>query len=137
MNKMDERFDELFKHILLIWDRPRVEEKAVEEILFYCQGPRGYGTGTLMKNNKFVIFKGSKASKEFLESVKETNTRIIKQLLEKNILKEEIDSYLFISNYTCSSPSQASRVILGRSSNGLAEWRTYEGLTLNDFKKDK
>lgn len=134
LNKMDERFNEIFNVIIKIWKSPKFEtEENINETIFYCQGVRGYGTGRLV-NNKFVVNKGSKASKFLYDSVKASNINIIDKLLKKDILKEEDEFYIFLTDYAVSSPSAAAKLILGRSANGWTEWKTYEGEVLDDFR---
>lgn len=135
INKLDERFNELFKHIINIWKRPSMNEddSNTEEIVFYCQGARGHGIGRIV-GEKFIIAKGSRASKFLYDSVKVSNTKIINKLIEKDILIEDEEYYIFKNDYICSSPSAAAKLILGRSSNGWNEWRTYEGELLDSYR---
>lgn len=136
LNKMDERFNELFNTIIKIWKSPKEEfEENTDDIIFYCQGPRGYGVG-LLKKSKFLIIKGSKASKFQYDSVKVSNTQIIDKLLSKGILIDNEEYYAFNEDYLASSPSTAARLILGRSANGWTEWKTYEGDVLANFKNN-
>lgn len=134
LNKMDERFNEIFSIIIKIWKCPKIySEENVNDNIFYCQGVRGYGIGKLI-NNKFIILKGSRVSKFLYDSVKVSNSKIIEKLIKKAILKEENEFYIFTTDYTVSSPSAAARLILGRSANGWTEWRTYEGEVLDNFR---
>lgn len=134
LSKMDERFNELFKKILEIWKSPKVaEEENINELIFYCQGVRGYGIGKFI-HDKFTILKGSKASKFLYDSVRVSNTNVIEKLMKKAILKDEGEFYTFLSDYTVSSPSAAAKLILGRSSNGWTEWKTYEGEILHNYR---
>lgn len=135
INKMDERFNEIFNSIINIWKSPAITiEENVNDIVFYCQGVRGYGTGRLLKN-KFIIHKGSRASKFLYDSVKNSNKNIIDKLLKKEIIKESDEFYTFLIDHVVSSPSAAAKIILGRSANGWTEWKTYEGDVLNDFRE--
>lgn len=137
-SKLDERFDIMFDYIINIWKRPYTEEnqKTIEDIIFYCKGPRGNAQGSRLNNNKFKVFKGSRASKEFLNEAKKSNQKIVDKLLSENIIIEQEFSYLFIEDYVFSSPSTASKFILGRSSNGLVDWKTYEGEVLGTYKNE-
>lgn len=135
LNKLDERFNELYKSIINIWRVPTInDDDNTEDIVFYCQGPRGYGIGRIV-GEKFVIFKGSRASKFLYDSVKVSNSKIINKLIDKEILTEDEEYYIFNKDYTCSSPSAAAKLILGRSANGWNEWRTYEGELLDSYRE--
>lgn len=136
-SKLDERLDILFNYIIHIWKRPHTDEDTVNvnEIIFYCKGVRGNARGIkLDKSNKFKVFKDSKASKEFFNKSKMENPKIIEKLLMDNVIIEENDFYVFIKDYVFNSPSQASKFILGMSSNGWLDWKTSDGKLLNDFR---
>ena len=53
ISKLDERFDIIFKYISNIWKRPDTEESVVniEDIIFYCKGPRSYAIGRKKEKN--------------------------------------------------------------------------------------
>ena len=56
-------------------------------------------------------------------------------LIERGILiKSEHNGFKFSQNYLFSSPSTASSVILGRSSNGRLEWRNEKGRSLGEIE---
>lgn len=62
------------------------------------------------------------------------NAKYDKQLWES--LKENgylSDDNTFIKNRVFDSPSQAARIVLGYSANGLDYWKTDEGLTLKQY----
>lgn len=134
--KLDERFDIIFDYIIKIWKAPVINEtvKNIEEMIFYCKGPRSNATGTKLNNNKFKVFKGSKASKEFFNEAKKSNQKIVDKLIDEEIIVEYEEYYQFVEDYIFSSPSSASKFILGRSSNGLVDWKTYEGEILGNYK---
>ena len=56
-------------------------------------------------------------------------------MIDKEILTEDEEDYIFNKDYTCSSPSAAAKLILGRSANGWNEWRTYEGELLDSYRE--
>lgn len=84
----------------------------------------------------FVVRAGSKAVKEDGEVpsihayLKETRAELVRQgvLVERGALYELAQDYAF------SSPSTASGVLLGRSSNGRVEWKTADGRTLKSLQ---
>lgn len=56
-------------------------------------------------------------------------------LIERGILtKSETNTFKFSQNYLFSSPSTASSVVLGRSSNGRLEWRNEKGRSLGEIE---
>ncbi len=136
-SKLDERLDIIFEYIINIWRKPYAEEDIIniDDIIFYCKGKRGNARGIkLDKNNKFKVFKDSKASKELFNRAEKENPKIVSDLLEQKVIIEESETYLFVKDYVFNSPSEASRFILGTSSNGWIDWKTSEGKPLNEFK---
>ena len=137
LNKLDERFNELFHIIIKIWKRPVVNEEynELDNVIFYCKNVRGYGVGKLLPGEKFLVTKDSKASKFLYESVKDFNTKTINKLIEKKIMDERHDEYyVFLKDHVFTSPSAAAKIILGRNANGWSEWKTYEGEFLYNYK---
>ena len=132
--KLDERFENIFEDILNIWHRPFLEAAVdAKDLIFFTKGPRSSGSGKL-KNNSFLVLKGSTASKEQTAGIGVKNIKIIEKLLNLNILKEEDNKYIFEKDYLFSSPSAAARVVLGRSANGWTEWKTFDGKLLDEFR---
>lgn len=133
--KMNERFEILYENIIKIWKRPEIEkEKKNEEVIFILAGKIGSGQGKLLKNRRFQILKGTCVPKEFAESIKEKSKNFIKELVEKDILEDKGKFYLFKDDYI-SSPSASASLILGRSANGWEEWKTFNGIKLDNFRE--
>lgn len=44
-----------------------------------------------------------------------------------------MDNYIVEEDYSFSSPSLAATVVLGRNTNGRAEWKNRDGKSLNDL----
>jgi len=57
-----------------------------------------------------------------------------KALQEKGILVPQGEHLVLTQDYTFSSPSSASGVLLGRSSNGRVEWKDEDGVSLRDLQ---
>lgn len=134
LSKMDERFNELFKIITEIWKTPALSNnEEITDIDFYCQSSRGKGVGKF-KKGKFIVLKGSRASKFFYDSVKISNTKLVNKLINECKIREENEYYMVIEDCIFTSPSAAAKFILGRSANGWSEWKTYEGDTLDNFR---
>lgn len=84
------------------------------------QAARGADATGMQTNEGFVVLKGSKIA----DSVTRSCPRAICDLRDKLIKNGVIDSnWLFTENKIFSSPSTAAGVVMGRSANGLKEWR--------------
>lgn len=82
----------------------------------------------------FVVFKGGVFSKTTTPKIPNGLLKIRENLIQtgKAVLVEE--NYQLMEDYLFNSPSQAAGVILGKSANGLTEWRINSGLNLKDFE---
>jgi len=141
LTSMDERFEILYENIIKIWKRPENEKLSlndIEKIVFVLKGKNTSGTGKLLSKEKFQLFKGSTIALEstIAKSIFERNQKIIETLLRLNIIKKLEDKYILLEDYR-TSPSTASNLILGYSSNGWNEWKTYDGKILNDYREKK
>ena len=135
---MGERFESLYKDIIKIWKRPENKKiifNDIEKIVFVLKGKNTSGTGRLLSNGKFEVSKGTTIALESDNSISvlEKNRRTIKELLSQNLIKKLDDKYIFTENYI-TSPSTAAKLILGYSTNGWKEWKTYEGKLLSDYR---
>lgn len=90
-----------------------------------CQG-RGVTASGRDTPQGFVVQTGSFAAGDEVPSLKEHFPNVSKlraDLLKSGVLNPEGNKLRFTQDYTFSSPSLASSVVLGRSSNGRTDWR--------------
>ncbi len=108
-----------------------------EGVLFYCKGKGAVAKGR-MTNEGFIVYKGSTASTQITESVRKRNERLISSLLELgHIGKISEKLFTFEKDYLFNTPSAASDLIVGHSSNGWDYWKTKQGKTLKEIEKEK
>ena len=82
----------------------------------------------------FVVCQGSQAVINETSSLgKARQDRA--SLLAQNVLKEENGIYVFMQDYTLSSPSNASSVILGMPSSGAQYWEDENGISLKELRE--
>lgn len=88
-------------------------------------------------NKELRVLQGSTLRQDCVPSFKGTKTEQQRQeLLESGTLTVDQNGvYQFTQDYIFKSPSGASDVILGRSSNGWIEWRNEAGKTLDELKR--
>ena len=112
------------------------ETKNSHDPLFYCQGKGAKATGR-MTNDGFVVYAGSTAAVAYSKAVEEKNPRVF-ALLEADgyIERQSADLYRFVKDYVFTSPSAASDIILGNSSNGWVKWKDSDGKTLEEVYRD-
>jgi Domain of unknown function (DUF4357) len=102
--------------------------------LFYCKASGGDGVGEYTTEG-FVVLKGSKARLESVASIQPSQERIRKQLAAEGIMAAQDGVYVFTRDHLFASPSMAAVVLMGRSANGWVEWKTPQGQTLDEVKR--
>lgn len=106
--------------------------------LFTCKGKGAVAEGRYTSEG-FVVYKGSTATKNINISdgrVKNRIEHVITNLKSNKYLSEneKDDSlWVFTKDYIFNSPSAASDVILGNSTNGWDRWKNEKNQTLNDI----
>jgi len=85
----------------------------------------------------FIVLSGSWVTKEETVSLQPLYRDIRKTLIDNGVLAMNGTHYQFTQNYTFNSPSRASCVVLGRSSNGLMDWKNSDGRSLREIQSTK
>lgn len=102
-----------------------------------CQGNGAKAVGRDTPQG-FVIEAGSTAVLTEVPSLKAYFPGVIElrtELIKNGVLQEENGCLKFSQAYTFSSPSYASSVVLGRTTNGRTEWRNSQGKTLKELQE--
>jgi hypothetical protein len=108
--------------------------------LLICEGKGVKATGYDTPQG-FIVKAGSTAAKIAAPSLKEHYPSICKlraDLIQSNVLTNAGDNNLtFVQDYTFSSPSTASDVVLACSSNGRTAWKDASGRTLKEIQESQ
>jgi hypothetical protein len=86
----------------------------------------------------FVVKAGSQAVGEAVPSMQQHVRGMFdlrKELIANGVLERKGEHYAFSQDYVFSSPSTASAVVLGRSSNGRVDWKDSQGRTLKELQE--
>ena len=125
--------------INLLQPQPTISDKQAsrdtyDSPLFVLEGTN-YNAKAKVIDGEFVILKGSLARKKTVDSFRSTQIAKRSQLPKANIIQEyDKDSYSFMQNYSFSSPSGASDMITGNSTNGRIMWKiSNTGQTYSDW----
>jgi len=110
------------------------EESTEEQTKLYCRGNGAEATGEYTEDG-LVVFEGSTARLDTTESVPDTVERRRRKLRADGVLELEGERLIFRENHPFNSPSAASGVVLGRSSNGWREWKDKKGRTLDELER--
>ena len=106
-----------------------------EKELFYCKGSGADGVGEYTTEG-FVVLKGSRGRVENVASIQGTsNERFRNQLIAEGIMALRDGMVVFTRDYLFSSPSMAAVALQARSANGWLEWKSPQGKTLDEVKR--
>ena len=83
----------------------------------------------------FTVKAGSKARQELVPSAPAWISKTRKKLLSEGVLAPEGNQLVFVRDYKFQTPSGASNMVLGRSSNGWIEWKQADGTTLDQVER--
>jgi hypothetical protein len=113
----------------------RVKSEIVkkEEYNVFCKEAQGIYT----IEGKLIVLKNSHAAIKSLSSLEgHPYKKLRDHLINSARLIKKADFYLFMDDYTFEKPSAAASVILGRPSNGRNEWKTKDGVSINDLESN-
>ena len=104
----------------------------------YINATRGANAKGKRTSDGFVVFRDSEIATDTVKSYREKGLNKLRdELIENAIIVKVEDKLVFKSDYLFSSPSAAAMVIMGRSANGLLEWKDSSGKALRDIEKQE
>jgi hypothetical protein len=104
----------------------------------YINATRGASAKGKRTSDGFVVFRSSEIATDTVQSYRDKGLNKLRDELIENAIIVEIEGKLvFKSDYLFSSPSAAAMVIMGRSANGLQEWKDSSGKSLRDIEKQE
>ena len=83
----------------------------------------------------FIVLKGSEAVLKETNSLNKYISASRKDLVEKGVLALIDSKYIFTQDYAFNSPSNASDLILGGSTNGRTCWKNCKGIMLKELQE--
>ena len=108
-----------------------VNIKAEELALKGARGAVGRGKRT---TDGFVVFKGSEMAANTVPSFPKGFDTLRDELINSESVIQEKGKFILSEDVLFSSPSAAAAVIMGRSANGLLEWKNKSGKTLKEIE---
>ena len=85
-----------------------------------------------------MVLKGSIGRKENVPSiVGKANERFRAKLLESGVMSDHGDTVIFEKDHLFQSPSMAAIALMGRTANGWLEWKSKDGKTLDEVKRQE
>jgi hypothetical protein len=115
-------------------NRTAAPSEPAQEVIFHLSG-RGSSARGRLHGNGMIVRAGSVAARQTVPSLQHNPTAVNRRqwLIDQGVLRPGFDrhAYVLTRDEYFESASQAAAVILGRPSNGRTEWRTAEGLSIN------
>ena len=121
-----------------IFEELRKAQTYEEEVrnTFYINAARGANAKGQMTNEGFVVLKDSEIANSLTNSFPQNWKNFRQSLIEDSIVVEVNNKLIFREDYLFSSPSAAAAVVMGRSANGLTEWKLNDGRILKTVESN-
>lgn len=117
-----------------VFEEKREFKTKQKQATFSIKATRGADAKGEPTSDGFVVFKGSKAAGSVVNSMASNFINLRQGLIKDQVLIDKGEYLEFADDYIFSSPSTAAIIVMGRSANGLTEWKTNVGKTLKDFE---
>lgn len=115
--------------------KPQTFEEEVRNT-FYINAARGANAKGQMTNEGFVVLKDSEIANSLTNSFPQNWKKFRQSLIDDRIVVEVNNKLVFREDYLFSSPSAAAAVVMGRSANGLTEWKHNDGRILKTVESN-
>lgn len=121
-----------------IFEELRKDQSIEEQIksTFYINAARGANAKGQMTNEGFVVLKDSEIATSLTNSFPKNWISLRQGLIDDGIVIPINNKFIFKEDYLFSSPSAAAAVVMGRSANGLTEWKLNDGRILKAVESD-
>ena len=117
-----------------VFDEKREFKPKQKQETFFIKAARNAAGQGEPTSDGFVVFKGSKAAANIVNSMSPSFIKLRQRLIDDGILVNQNEFFEFSDDYIFSSPSTAAVMVMGRNANGLVEWKNSEGKTLKEFE---
>ena len=111
-------------------DKRELSTSRKDKELLYIKSSRGCDAIAEQTSEGFLVLQGSKIANSVTPSISKSIKDVRIDLIDKNIIVD----YEFKEDYIFSSPSYAATIVMGRSANGLTEWKTIDGKILKSLE---
>lgn len=116
--------------------KDNLELSQTEDVLYIKAARGASGRGKRVPDG-FVVFKGSEIALDTVPSFAKGFNTLRDELLDSDTVRKDGEKLVFSSDYLFSSPSTAAAVIMGRSANGLVEWKDQMGRDLKSIETNE
>lgn len=116
----------------LIHENQTIEEQVNNT--FYIRATRGANAQGQITNEGFVVLKDSEIADSVTTSLNQSIINFRQRLIDEQKIVNINNKLIFTEDYLFSSPSTAAAIVMGRSANGLTEWRLSDGRILKSVE---
>lgn len=120
-----------------VFDEKREFKPKQKQESFFIKAARGADGQGEPTSDGFVVFKKSKAAATIVNSMTTNFITYRQKLIIEGVLVDKGEYFEFSDDYIFSSPSTAAVMVMGRSANGLTEWKNKDGKTLKEFETNE
>lgn len=104
-----------------------------ENDIFYIEAARGANARGVQTQEGFVVLKGSKIATSYVNSYLESLIAKRNELIQSERIAVINGEFVVMEDLLFTSPSAAADIVMGRSANGLTEWKNRYGRTLKEL----
>lgn len=104
-----------------------------EREVFHIKAIRGADAIGVVTSDGFAVLKNSKIANSTTSSMRQAALKVRSRLIANETIVDET----FMKDYVFTSPSLAATIVMGRSANGLTEWKNKDGITLKDIEESE
>jgi len=110
--------------------------KQEKKITFEIKSARNTDAKGLPTSGGFVVLKNSKIASSIVNSYSSSLKKMRARLLNQEVIIKKGEELIMSKDYEFSSPSTAASIVMGRSANGLTEWKLSTGKSLKEFEQE-
>ena len=104
------------------------KSKVAKQEKYLISAARGANASAVITSEGIVVLKGSSIANSEVPSTPQAVIKKRKKLIDSGA----ITNFEFTKDYLFSSPSTAAAIVMGRSANGLIEWKKTDGSSIKD-----
>lgn len=124
-----------FSVLQTIPDEPSNDEDSLHATLTLKRPKKPERASGRSTDDGFVVFKGSTASTDAVESLQLTYRQQRQKLISDGTMEERDGVYVFTKSHPFTSPSAAAAVVTGSSISGREVWKDAEGRSLRQLEE--
>ncbi|ATP41698.1 methionine sulfoxide reductase [Solibacillus sp. R5-41] len=136
--EMDEYISNLMMMVNTLGHKLFEEIKDNAEIhendIFFIEAARGAKANGIQTQEGFVVLNGSKIATDYVNSYSERSIAKRNELIQSERVTVINGEFIVMEDLLFTSPSAAADIVMGRSANGLTEWKNKFGRSLKELQ---